>query len=136
MRSLTIRDAAITACAASAVVHAWLATVHYDEPLLAISFAAAAIALGLVGTALTRPGLRRAPAATAVLFAALLGAYPVVTLAAEDGFDALGLATKLVEAIGLSAALASRHRDQSFGSADVLVGVVIAMLLLSLGHGH
>jgi hypothetical protein len=136
MRSLTVRDAAITACAASAVVHAWLATAHYDEPLLASSFVAAAIGLVFAGAALTRPELRLAPVATAALFAALLATYPAVTLAMDDGFDALGVATKLVEAIGLGSALMARRREQSFGSADALVGVVIAMLLLSLGHGH
>jgi hypothetical protein len=36
----------------------------------------------------------------------------------------------------LGAALASRRRSESFGSGDALVGVVIAMLLVSLGHGH
>jgi hypothetical protein len=136
MRSLTVRDVAITACAVSAVVHAWLAAVHRDELLLALSFAAATLALGVAGLALTRADLRSAPAATAALFAALLAAYPIVTLTMEDGFDALGIATKLVEAIGLGAALASRRSSKSFGSADALVGVVIAMLLVSLGHGH
>jgi hypothetical protein len=41
----TARDAAIAACSASALVHAWLAAVHFDERLLAASFAAAALAL-------------------------------------------------------------------------------------------
>lgn len=136
MGPLTGRDAAIAACAASAVVHAWLVSVHLDEPLLAASFAAAAVALAAAGLALTRPELGAAPVATAALFAALLIAYPLVAATTDEGYDALGLATKTLEAAGLVAALAARRRRESLGSVDALAGVVVATLLLSLGHGH
>ena len=136
MSRLSVRDAAIAACAASAVVHAWLAAVHFDERLLAASFAAAALALAGTGLALTEPALRAAPVVTAALFGALLAAYPVVTLAGDDGFDALGVATKALEAVGVVAAVGSRRHAESFGSLDALAGVGLGVLLLSLGHAH
>jgi hypothetical protein len=77
-----------------------------------------------------------APSAAAALFAALIAAYPVVTVAGGDGFDALGITTKAVEAVGFGAALTSRGESRSFGSVDVLLGVMIGLLLLSLGHTH
>ena len=130
------RDVAIAACAASGLVHAWLVSVHLDERLLAASFAAATVGAGAVGYALTRPALRFAPLAGAALFAALLAAYPVAVLATDDEADPLGLATKAVEAVGLAASLASRRRTESFGSADALVGFVLAVFLTTLGHDH
>jgi hypothetical protein len=130
------RDVAIAACAASGLVHAWLVSVHLDERLLAASFAAATAGAAVVGYALTRPELRLAPVAGALLFGALLVAYPIVVLATDDSVDSLGLATKAVEAVGLAAALASRRRTESFGSADALVGFVLAVFLTTLGHDH
>jgi hypothetical protein len=130
------RDVAIAACAASGLVHAWLVSVHLDEPLLAASFAAAVVGAAAVGYALTRPDLRAARVGAAALFAALLAAYPVGLLATDDPVDGLGLGTKAVEAIGLVAALRSSTRTDSFGSADALVGFIVAVLLLSLGHDH
>ena len=132
----TARDAAIVACAGSALVHSWLAAVHIDERLLAASFALAAVALAGAGAALTDPRLRAAPVAAAGLFAALLVAYPLVTLLGDDRVDALGVATKALEAVGLTAAVAARRRTESFGSLDALVGAGLGMLLLSLGHAH
>jgi len=137
MSTPPVRDVAIAACAASAVVHAWLLTAHRDELLLAASFGVAAVALALAGFALTQPSRRSAPPAAAALFAGLLAAYPVVVLVGGEGFDALGLVTKAVEAVGLAAALGARRRTESFGSVDALIGVVLGTLLVSvLGHGH
>ncbi|HZB22917.1 MAG TPA: hypothetical protein VE444_03650 [Gaiellaceae bacterium] len=136
MSTPSARDVAIAACAASGLVHAWLVSVHLDEHLLAASFAAATVGAAVVGYALTRPELRFAPLAGAVLFAGLLAAYPIVVLATDDNVDPLGLATKAVEAIGLAASLASRRRSESFGSADALVGFVLAVFLTTLGHDH
>ena len=130
------RDFAIAACAASGLVHAWLVSVHLDERLLAASFAAAVVGAAVVGYALTRPALRFAPIAAAALFGALLVTYPVVIAATDDVVDSLGLATKAVEAVGLAASLASRRQTESFGSADALVGFVLAVFLTTLGHDH
>ena len=136
MSTLSARDVAIAACSTSAFVHAWLVTAHRDESLLAASFGCAAVALAVVGFALTQPSRVSAPPAATGLFAGLLVAYPIVVLAGGDGFDALGLATKAVEAVGLAALVAGR-RTGSFGSADALVGAVLGTLLVSvLGHGH
>jgi hypothetical protein len=117
-------------------VHAWLVSVHLDEPFSVVPFGAAAVAAAVVGYALTRPALGMAPVAAAALFGALLLAYPIVVALTDDVVDGLGLATKAVEAVGLVAALRSRSQTESFGSADALVGFVLAVLLLSLGHEH
>ena len=135
-RPLTRRDGVIAASVTSAIVHGFLVREHASEPLLAVSFALATGALAALAYALTRPAFRWAPPAAAALFAALLVAYPLVTLANGEGFDALGIATKAVEAAGLGAALTIRTESRSFGSADVVVGVLVALLLLSLGHSH
>lgn len=135
-RPLTRRDVAVAACVTSAVVHSFLAREHASEPLLAASFALAVAALAGLAYGLTRPSIVWAPSAVAALFAALIVAYPVVTVAGGDGFDALGIATKSVEAVGLGAALTSRGHSRSFGSVDALLGVLIGLLLLSLGHTH
>ena len=135
-RPLTRRDGAIASCVISAIVHGFLVREHASEPLLVVSFALATAALTALAYALTRPAFRWAPPAAAVLFATLLVAYPVVTLANGEGFDALGIATKAVEAVGLGASLTIRRESRSFGSADVVVGVLVALLLLSLGHSH
>lgn len=133
---LTRRDVAVAACVTSAVVHSFLVREHASEPLFAVSFGLAVGALGVVAYLLTRPAGTLATAAAAALFAALIVAYPVVTIAGGQGFDALGVATKTVEAVGLGAALTSRRESRSFGSVDVLLGVMIGLLLLSLGHSH
>jgi hypothetical protein len=135
-RPLTRRDGAIAACVTSAIVHGFLVREHGSEPLLAVAFALATAALAALAYALTRPAFRWAPPVAAVLFAALLAAYPVVTLSNGERFDALGIATKAVEAVGLGASLTIRGESRSFGSADVVVGVLVALLLLSLGHSH
>jgi hypothetical protein len=135
-RPLTRRDVAVAACVTSAVVHAFLVREHASEPLLAVSFAVAVGALAGLAYGLTRPSSAWAPSAAAGLFAALIVAYPAVTVAGGDGFDALGIATKAVEMVGLGAALTSRGESRSFGSVDVLLGVMIGLLLLSLGHSH
>lgn len=119
-------------------MHAVLAPEHFsDHPLVAISFAAAACALLWLALALTRPGLRWAPVGGAALFAALIAAYPLVHLVTNEGTDALGVGTKLVEAAGLVACLRSvRDHDASFAPLDVITGVFVAMILLSFGHSH
>jgi hypothetical protein len=135
-RALSRRDAAVAACVTSAIVHGFLVREHASEPLLAGAFALAVGALAGLAYALTRPTAGWAPSAAALLFAALLVAYPAVTLARGDGFDALGIATKAVELAGLAAAITGRSESRTFGSVDVLLGVMIALLLLSLGHSH
>ena len=135
-RPLTRRDVAVAGCVTSAVVHAFLVREHASEPLLAASFALAVGALAGLAYGLTRPSIAWGPSAAAALFAGLIVTYPVVTVAGDDGFDALGIATKAVEVVGLGAALTSRGESRSFGSVDVLLGVMFGLLLLSLGHSH
>jgi hypothetical protein len=131
------RDVTIGALAASAVVHVGLVPQHTDQPLLATSFAAAALAAAIVGYLVARrPALGRRLAVA--LFVGLLVAYPVVHLLTDLHTDVLDLATKALETAGLLAALTlGADEEAPLAPVDVLVGVFVGTLLLSsLGHGH
>ncbi len=106
------RELTIGALTTSAVVHAVLVPQHTDEPLLAAAFAAA-------------------------LFASLLVAYPIVHYLTDGEVQALDIGTKFVEAVGLLAALnAGDDEDVSFAPLTVIVGVFLAVLLVSISGGH
>jgi hypothetical protein len=131
------RELTIGALTASAVVHAVLVPQHTGEPFLAVSFALATIAAVLVGVLLTRPGLTWAPYLAAALFASLLVAYPVVHLINGEPVQALDIGTKVVEAIGLLAALRARDDDElGFAPLTVIAGVFLALLMVSVTGGH
>lgn len=131
------RELTIGALTTSAVVHAVLVPQHTDEPLLAAAFASATAAAVLVAFALSRPALRFAPALAAGLFASLLVAYPVVYYLTDGEVQALDVGTKLVEAVGLLAALNAREdEDVAFAPLTVIVGVFLAVLLVSVSGGH
>ncbi len=131
------RELTIGALTTSAVVHAVLVPQHTDEPLLAAAFAAATLAAVLVAAALARPTLRFAPALAAGLFASLLVAYPVVYYLTDGEVQPLDIGTKLVEAVGLLAALSARDDEEvSFAPLTVIVGVFLALLLVSVSGGH
>ncbi len=131
------RELTIGALTTSAVVHAVLVPQHTDEPLLAAAFAAATVAAVLVAVALTRPALRYAPLLAAGLFASLLVAYPVVNSLSGGDVQALDVGTKIVEALGLLAALRARDDEEvGFAPLTVIVGVFLALLLVSVSGGH
>ena len=131
------RELTIGALTTSAVVHAVLVPQHTDEPLLAAAFAAATISAVLIGFALARPALRFAPALAAALFASLLVVYPIVHYLTDGEVQALDIGTKFVEAVGLLAALNARDdEDVSFAPLTVIVGVFLAVLLVSISGGH
>jgi hypothetical protein len=104
----------VVACAASAGAHAGLAPAHVrSEPRLGVAFAAAAVLLLGGAFALTRrPAERLLATAVAALLGGLILAYvasrttgiPVLDPAPE-GVEAVGVATCLVEALGLASAL-------------------------------
>jgi hypothetical protein len=131
------RELTIGALTTSAVVHAVLVPQHTDEPLLAAAFASASLAAVLLAAALTRPELRFAPPLAAGLLASLLVAYPVVSYFTDGEVQALDIGTKLVEGVGLLAALNAGDDDQvSFAPLTVIVGVLLAVLLVSVSGGH
>ena len=131
------RELTIGALTTSAVVHAVLVPQHTDEPLLAAAFGAATIAAVLVAAALTRPALRFAPSLAAALFASLLVVYPVVYYLTDGEVQTLDIGTKLIEGVGLLAALSARDdEDVSFAPLTVIVGVFLALLLVSVSGGH
>ena len=134
---LGARDVVIASLAASAVIHVWLVPQHVEEPLLAVSFGAATVAAAALAYLVAR-GRKYAIRASAVLLAALLVAYPVVHVLTSEHVDALDVATKLAEALGLVGAVTVDGDDEApLAAVDVLVGVFFATLLLSsLGHSH
>ena len=93
-------------CALSAGVHAGLVPSHiHEEPALAAAFLLAAIALIAIAAALDR-GHTVVLAPAAGLFGLLLAGYVLAVLGGagpleRETLDALGLATKGVELIGL-----------------------------------
>jgi hypothetical protein len=104
----------IAACAASAGAHAGLVPEHLREaPPLGIAFVLAAVLLmAVVVTLAMRPHDRRAAQAAAFLLAGLIVSWGVSRTTGlpflqphPEAVDAVGLATKLVEALGLASAL-------------------------------
>ena len=106
-------DIVILACAVSAGIHGALAPGHFDEGTGAgLGFVAAAVSLAALVLWLSRRPLGRfALIAAVALFAGLLGSYPLAVTAGlpllhpdPEPVDGLALATKAIEAAGLSAA--------------------------------
>ena len=101
----------LAACTASAGAHAALVPQHLEhEPRLGVAFIAATVVLLAVAFALIySPTSPLAAQVTTLTLAALIGVYavnvsagiPWLTNAAEDA-DAVGLATKAAEAVGLA----------------------------------
>jgi hypothetical protein len=115
LRAPRSRDITAIACAFSAGVHAGLVPEHLHEaPRLGVAFAGASALLVVFGVALLRlPRSLWPPAGAALLLAALIAGYAlsrtsgIAPLGAErEPIDALGVATKVVEAVGLAAAIA------------------------------
>jgi hypothetical protein len=106
-------DVVVSAAAVSAGAHAALVPEHLREaPQLGIAFIASAVLLLATVSAATLADSSRVMPAAALLFAALIAAYaasrttgiPWLEPEAEP-VDAVGVATKLVEALGLLCAL-------------------------------
>jgi hypothetical protein len=104
----------IAACAASAGAHAALAPEHMNhERALGVAFVAAALALSVATVQLiVAPGSSGASHAVVLLLAALIGAYWLKVTTGlpwladtPEPVDAVGITTKLVEALGLVFAL-------------------------------
>jgi hypothetical protein len=115
-------DAVILACAISAGIHGALAPEHLRETTAAgVGFVASAVLLGALAVVLTRRPSDAAFAATAVVFAGLIGSYVLAVTTGIPGVhpdvdpvEGLAVATKAVEAAGLVLAgwglrLASLH---------------------------
>jgi hypothetical protein len=126
----------------SAGVHAGLVAAHWrDTPLLAASFAASALLLTGIGIALgLYPASVWPPRLAAVTFFAQILAYFTFT---ERIADPLGLATKLVEALGIVVALAMQPSPElaaerrSFAPVYVLLAAFAVLVALqATGHHH
>ena len=104
----------VVACAASAGAHAALVPAHRrDQPGLGLAFVvAAAVLVAVVAALAVRPDSRTTARAAAVMLASLIGAYAfsVTTgipwlVQTPEPVDAVGVATKGVEVLGLAFAL-------------------------------
>jgi len=106
-------DVVILACAISAGIHAALAPAHFEEGTPAgLGFATAAVLLAALAVVLTvRPESYIGQAAAASVFAGLIVSYAFAITTGvpvlhpdPESVDALAVATKAIEAIGLAAA--------------------------------
>jgi hypothetical protein len=118
----------IVICAASAGVHAVLAPAHSQESLsLGVGFAITAVALAAIAIGLDRrPQSRTAIHAAAFLLGALLVAYVATRVTTvpllgdhREPVDAIGIATKLIEAVGLL--LAIKPINEPVASRELVV---------------
>jgi hypothetical protein len=108
-RPVLERDVLILACAISAGIHAALAPEHFRETTGAgVGFVASAVLLAALAVALTRRPSEAAFAATALVFAGLIGSYVLAVTTGVpvihpdvDAVEGLAVATKAVEAAGL-----------------------------------
>lgn len=107
------RDLVIVACAVSAGIHGALTPAHFGEgSTVGGGFLAAAVVLGAVAVALTRHAGVAVLALAAVTLAGLIAGYAFAITAGlpvlhpeSEPVDGLAVATKLIEAVGLAAAL-------------------------------
>lgn len=112
--AIAARHALTIACAVSAGIHGALTPEHLrEEPAAGFGFLLSTVVLAAVCVALTRrPASRAVAAVAAAVLVALLVAYalavttgvPVLHPDVEPA-DGLGLATKVIELVGLVAAL-------------------------------
>jgi FtsH-binding integral membrane protein len=105
-------------CAASAGAHAGLVPAHLNgEPRLGAAFVAAVVLLVAAATSVAaRPADRRITSAAGLLLAGLILAYVVsrttgipVLDPEPEAVDAVGIATNVVEALGVVVALGLTH---------------------------
>jgi hypothetical protein len=114
------RDLVIVACALSAGIHAALTPSHLGEGSAAGGgFLAAAVLLGALTVALTRHATAPMLALAALTLAGLIASYALAITSglpvlhpSPEPVDGLAVATKLVEAVGLAAALALLWRGR------------------------
>jgi hypothetical protein len=118
-------DVVILACAVSAGIHGALVPDHLDEGTGAgLGFAGATAALaGLVVWLTWRPASRTALATAAAMFAGLLASYALAITTGvpvlhpdSEPVDALAVATKAIEALGLLAASSLLWRPRIAGT--------------------
>ena len=106
-------DVVILACAISAGIHAALAPEHFAEGVGAgTGFVVSAVLLAALAAILSLRPSEAARAATAVMFAGLIGAYALVITTGvpvlhpeREAVEGLALFTKAVEAVGLVLAI-------------------------------
>lgn len=106
------------ACTASAGAHAGLVPAHLSgEPRLGVAFVLAVLVLVAAGAAVAaRPGDRRVTAGAGLLLAGLMIAYVATRTTGipwldpqPEALDAVGIATNVVEGLGVLVALGLSH---------------------------
>ena len=108
----------VFACTAAAGAHAGLVPAHLSgEPRLGVAFLLAVLLLMAAGAAIAvHPGDRRVTAAAGLLLAGLMIAYIATRTTGipwldpqPEALDAVGIATNVVEGIGVLVALGLSH---------------------------
>ena len=126
------RDVVILACAVSAGVHAALVPAHFEEGAGAgVGFVTAAVLLALLAVVLTVGPRHDLPLALAALtLAGLLASYGFAVTTGlpllhpePEPVDGLGLATKAIEAGGLTAAASLLWRRPAVAFAPQTKGI-------------
>jgi uncharacterized membrane protein len=144
------RDTVLVACAVSAGIHGALAPEHFDESTAAgIGFVASTAALAAVVVAMTlRPASVLALGGAATVLGGLLAAYVLATTTGLPLFhpepepvEGLAIATKIIEAIGLAAALAvlterTRRTRPIPLFLTSMIALFSAMVALAVTTGH
>jgi hypothetical protein len=123
------RDVVIVACAISAGIHAALVPDHFDESSAAGGgFLAATVLLAGVVVVPTRlPASLVANAAAGALLAGLLAGYALATTTGlpllhpePESIDGLALVTKVIEVLGLVAALHLIGHGRPVGASSLI----------------
>jgi hypothetical protein len=144
MSTPTMRDIVIVSGAISAGVHAALAPAHFHESALeGVGFVLAAALLGVsIAVLAFRPMSSAAPIGAALVFVGLLSSYELAVTTGLEAVDRLGLATKLVELVGLVLALDLTRRRNAKSlpvpavALTVMVAVFSALVALAVSGGH
>jgi hypothetical protein len=143
------RDVLALACAISAGIHAGLTPEHFEERFAAgLGFAVSAVLLAGIAVGLARSPRELHVDAAIVVLGGLLAAYALAITTGIPGLvpepeavDALALATKAIEGLGLVVALSLKGRlVPRFRPLPVgLVALVVAFSALAavaVSHGH
>jgi hypothetical protein len=143
------RDLVVLSCAVSAGIHAALAPEHFEERFAAgMGFAASAVVLAVLAAALARYSHPLLLDGAILTLAGLIGAYAlavttgVPVLSPEpEAVDALALATKGIEVVGLLAAVAAKN-SLSRPARPIPIGLIAlvasfsALATVAVSGGH
>ena len=145
------RDVLVVCCAVSAGIHAALTPEHFDERVAAgVGFALSAVLLAGIALLLARRPTALLVDAAVVLLLGLIGAYVLAVTTGVPGLvpepeavEGIAVATKVIEGVGVLAAVALRWSPSRPRSTVPLLPVAVVVVLSALmtapvagGHSH